>query len=66
MLTHQAYFQHELEKLLRVEIQKLKDNLVTAHTTFDYPTMKHHIGIIAGLQLALQLCEEAESIANRA
>jgi hypothetical protein len=65
MITHQAYFQHELEKLISAEIQKLKDNIVTAHTTFDYPALKHHIGIITGLQIALQLCEEAESIANR-
>ena len=66
MLTHQAYFQHELEKLIRIEIQILKDNLVTAHMTFDYAGLKHHIGIIEGLQRALQLCEEAQSIANKA
>jgi hypothetical protein len=66
MLTHQAFFQHELEKLIHTEIQIMKDNLVTAHMTFDYPTIKHHIGIIVGLQKALELCDVAESIANKA
>lgn len=66
MLTHQAFFQHELEKLIRIEIQNLKDNIVTAHSTFDYAALKHHIGIIEGLQRALELCEQAKSIADRA
>lgn len=63
-LTYQAFFQHELEKLIQNEIQRLKDNLVAAHATFDFATYKHQVGIITGLQRALELAEEAESVVN--
>lgn len=64
MLTHSAYFQHELEKLIREEIERRKDQLVTASSTFDLSTYRHHVGIIEGLRAALELCDEADRIAN--
>ena len=63
-LTYQAFFQHELEKAIKSEIQRLKDNLVLAHGTFDFAAYKHQVGIITGLQRALELAEEAEAVAN--
>ena len=63
-LTYQAFFQHELEKLIESEIQRLKDSLVSAHGTFDFAAYKHKVGIIVGLQRALELVEEAETVAN--
>ncbi len=63
-LTYQAFFQHELEKLIQSEIQRLKDSLVSAHGTFDFAAYKHQVGIIVGLQRALELVEDAESIVN--
>lgn len=65
-LTYQAFFQHELEKVIKTEIQRLKDSLVLAHSTFDFAAYKHQVGIIVGLQRALELVEEAEAIANGA
>ena len=66
MLTYQAFFQRELQKLIRAEIERLKDNLVSAHLTFDYPAYKHQVGIINGLQRALELVDETESMTNGA
>lgn len=67
MLTHQAFYDATLKKLISEEIDRRKDNLVTSHQAkgFDFPAFKHHVGIIEGLQLALGLCEEAEKLANQ-
>jgi hypothetical protein len=63
-LTYQAFFQNEVEKLIQFEILRLKDSLVSAHTSFDFVAYKHQVGIIVGLQRALELVEDAESVVN--
>lgn len=62
MLTYTAHFQSELEKLLRTEIERMKDTLVQGHASLDHAGYKHNVGIIFGLQRALELVEETESI----
>jgi hypothetical protein len=64
MLNYQTFYQSELVKLLKSEIDRLKDNLVTAHTTMDFSAYKHQVGVIDGLKRALDLVDEAETIAN--
>jgi hypothetical protein len=64
MLTYQAFFQHELLKLIDQEVERLKDSLVHGHSALDYPSYKHNVGIIQGLLRAKALCDDAESIAN--
>lgn len=64
MQTYSAFYQHELAKLILEEIERRKEQLVTASATFDFPTYRHHVGIIEGLRAALELCAEAERIAN--
>jgi hypothetical protein len=64
MQTYSAYYQHELEKLISEEIERRKEQLITASSTFDFPAYRHHVGIIEGLRTALELCGEAERIAN--
>lgn len=66
MLTYQAFFQHELLKMIDEEIERLKDSLVHGHSALDYPSYKHNVGIIQGLIRAKELCAEAESISNGA
>lgn len=66
MLTHQAFFVSELKKLIQTAIEDRKESLTTSHMAegFDFSAFKHQVGIIEGLRLALQLTEDAESIAN--
>lgn len=64
MLTYNAFFQHELLKLIEIEIERLKESLAQGHVALDYPSYRHNVGIIDGLRRAKALCEEAESIAN--
>lgn len=64
MLTSQAFFQHELLKLISAEIERLKENLTIAGGTPDFPTYKHQVGMIDGLRLALELIDMAESAVN--
>ena len=67
MLTHQAFFVSELRKLIQATIEDRKEAITTAHNAqgFDFSAFKHQVGIIEGLRLALQLTEEAETLANQ-
>jgi hypothetical protein len=51
-------------KLIASEIEQRKEQLVTASAAFDFPGYRHHVGIIEGLRTALELCAEAERLAN--
>jgi len=64
MLTQQSYFMNELRKLIEAEIERRKDNIVTAHQAvgFDFSAYKHQVGIIDGLRLAMTLVDDAETI----
>jgi len=62
--TYSSYYQHELSKLIIEEVERRKEQLITASSTFDFPAYRHHVGIIEGLRTALELCDEAERIAN--
>jgi hypothetical protein len=64
MLTYQTFFQSELEKLIKEDIERRKDLLVTASSTFDFASYRHHVGIIEGLRAALELIEETERLVN--
>jgi hypothetical protein len=67
MLTHQAFFVSELKKLIQAAIEDRKEAITTAHRAegFDFSAFKHQVGIIEGLRLALQLTEDAETVANQ-
>jgi hypothetical protein len=62
MLTHAEYYQSKLILLLNNEIERRKENLVTAHRAEGscFATYKHDVGIIEGLRLALEISEQAE------
>lgn len=64
MQTYSSFYQHELSKLIALEIEQRKEQLVTASAAFDFPAYRHHVGIIEGLRAALELCGEAERIVN--
>jgi hypothetical protein len=64
MQTYSAFYQHELMKLIAEEVERRKEQLITASSTFDFPAYRHHVGIIEGLRTALELCGDAERIAN--
>ena len=64
--TYQAYYQYELKKLINSDIERLKEELLSSYKIegFDFSSYRHHVGRIEGLRMALELCEEAEAIAN--
>lgn len=66
MLTYTAHFQSELENRIRAEIERVKDTLVTSHASLEYAGYKHNVGIVIGLQRALDLVEETEAVLNGA
>jgi hypothetical protein len=60
MLTQQTFYQYELTKQIKMEIDRLKEALVSLHQVegFDFSSYKHQVGRIEGLRTALELCEE--------
>jgi len=66
MLTYQAFFQHELLKLIDQEVERLTESLITGHNALDYSAYKHNVGMIQGLRRAKDLCGETESLVNGA
>lgn len=65
MLTYNAQFAKELKALLEQTIEERKELLSTGLSTVDFPTYKHQVGIIFGLRLALELCDEATLAVER-
>jgi len=65
MLTFNTLFERELKKLIVSAIEDRKENLSTGLSTIDFPTYKHQVGIIAGLRMALEFCDEATTICSR-
>jgi hypothetical protein len=65
MLTFNTLFERELKKLITAAIEDRKENLSTGLAKIDFPTYKHQVGIITGLRMALECCDEATTICSR-
>ena len=63
--TYQTFYQYELSKLLKEEIDRLTVLITSEYDLVgDYSSYRYHIGQIKGLRRALQLCDEAEAVVN--
>jgi hypothetical protein len=63
--TYATYYQYELSKLLKEEIERLTSAITAEYEVVsDYSSYRYHIGQIKGLRRALELCDEAEAVAN--
>lgn len=65
MLTTSMTFRVELEQLLEKAVAEQVEIITAPHALVDFGAYKHHVGVIAGLKLALELCDEANSIINK-
>lgn len=65
MLTYNSQFEKELKELLEQAIEDKKELVSTGLGTIDFPTYKHQVGIILGLRLALEMCDEATLAVKR-
>lgn len=55
----------EFEQLLKNAVAEQADVIMAPHAIADIGTYKHHVGIVTGLRLALDLLEEAQSNINK-
>jgi hypothetical protein len=63
--TYQTYYQYELSKLLKEEIERLTSVITSEFDMIgDFASYRYHIGLIKGLRRALELCDEAETVVN--
>lgn len=58
-------FRTELEQLLRKAVVERVEIITQPHAVVDFAAYKHHVGVIEGLKMALELCDEAETIINK-
>ena len=65
MLTYNNQFQIELIKLLETEIARISEIVMNGAGVTDFADYKHQTGKINGLRMAMELCEEAQTILNK-
>ena len=65
MLNYTAVFEYELKKMIYENIERLKDDLASGMGTQEIQQYREIVGKIAGLRLAIDLCEESELLANK-
>lgn len=65
MLTYKSFFEHELKKLIQEAVEARKENLALGNGTVDFAAYRHHVGFVAGLRFALDLCDEANKICEQ-
>lgn len=61
--TRTHMFEHELKRLIEIEIERLKDNM-SQGLIAEYEEYRHVAGRIAGLRLAIEYMAEADAICN--
>lgn len=60
MQTQQELYVRELKKLLETRIEATTEILINRWAVDDYPAYRHYVGLIEGLKVALDMCDEAE------
>ena len=61
MQTYRSFYEHELTKLLTGRIEEQK-NIVSAGHFADFAAYREAVGVIKGLQMALEDMAEADRI----
>lgn len=64
MLTYESHFEEKLKRLIEEAIDQLKENLTHSITIPDLSHYKEIAGKIAGLRTAIELCDEANKLAQ--
>lgn len=59
VLTYNSKFEKELKQLIDQTIEERKELLSNGLVAVDFETYKYQVGIIKGLRMALELCDEA-------
>ncbi len=65
MLTYNSKFEKELKQLIQQTIEERKELLANGLSVVDFETYKHQVGIIKGLRMAIELCDEATLLIER-
>ena len=64
MLTYSDLWQHEFKKLVAAELERLADIVMSPMGPKDHPEYKQLVGQIQGLRKAVELAEDAQTIAQ--
>jgi len=62
VLTYNGQFEQELMKLVNQEIDNRLNDLANVVAITDHATYSHRAGIIQGLRMVADLCEEAGTV----
>jgi hypothetical protein len=64
MLTYHDLIQHEFRKLVAEELERLVESITSPLGVKDYAEYKQYLGQIQGLRRALDLSDEAKTLAQ--
>lgn len=64
MLTYSDLWQHEFKKLILTELERLATIITSPTGPKDHAEYKQYVGQIQGLRRAIELAEEAQTIAQ--
>lgn len=63
--TFNSLFEKELLSLIEKQIESKKEIISRGHGIYDYCQFRHHLGVIEGLRMIADLCEEANEIISK-
>jgi hypothetical protein len=66
MQSYNDYYERKLKELLHDNIERLTERLCTGSNVTDFAQYRFFVGQIVALRTALELCDEAKELADKA
>jgi len=66
MQSYSDYYERKLKELLHDNVERITESLVNGYGVVDYAHYRFLVGQITGLKAAIELCDEAKDLANKA
>jgi hypothetical protein len=66
MQSYNHYYESKLKEMLHDNIERVTESLAGGYGVVDFAQYKFLVGQITGLKAAIELCDEAKDLADKA
>jgi len=66
MQSYNDYYERKLKELIHDSMERVTDVLTHGHGVTDHAHYRYLTGQLVGLRAALEICDEAKDLANKA
>jgi len=66
MQSYNDFYERKLKELIHDSMERVTDVLINGYAVTDHAHYRYLTGQIVGLRAALELCDEAKDLANKA